>query len=131
MTGFEDLIVGAAEGGDGGNYAGEAYVVFGANSGFGTTDGTGRQVPRSLRLYSSTEGFIIQGDAGQVTRPALAFSSAGDVNNDGFEDLIVGARYGDDGRRVMLERPMWLFGANSRVRHNEMGRAVRSSISPP
>ena len=24
--------------------AGEAYVVFGSNSGFGTTDGTGRQV---------------------------------------------------------------------------------------
>ena len=60
--GFDDLIVGAHVGDDGGGDAGEAYVVFGANSGFGTTDGTGRQV-LDLSALSSAEGFIIQGDA--------------------------------------------------------------------
>ncbi len=34
--GFDDLIVGAFGGDDGGIWAGEAYVVFGSGSGFGT-----------------------------------------------------------------------------------------------
>ena len=42
--GFDDLIVGARLGDDGGSDAGEAYVVFGTASGFGTVDGTGRSV---------------------------------------------------------------------------------------
>ena len=41
--GFDDLIVGARLGDDGGTNAGEAYVVFGKASGFGTVDGTGRR----------------------------------------------------------------------------------------
>ena len=59
--GFDDLIVGALRGDDGGNAAGEAYVVFGAASGFGTDVG-GRQVI-DLTTLSAAEGFIIQGDA--------------------------------------------------------------------
>ncbi|MCP4306408.1 MAG: hypothetical protein GY788_16390, partial [bacterium] len=37
--GFDDLIVGAPRGDDGGSYAGEAYVVFGSGSGFGSDVG--------------------------------------------------------------------------------------------
>ncbi len=59
---FDDLIVGAPLGDDGGNDAGEAYVVFGTDAGFGTADGTGRQVI-DLTNLSAAEGFIIQGDA--------------------------------------------------------------------
>ena len=41
-------------------------------------------------------GFIIQGDAAG-DQAGWSVSSAGDVNGDGFDDLIVGAPFGDDG----------------------------------
>ncbi len=85
--GFDDVIVGAVGGDDGGNYAGEAYVVFGKASGFGTID---------LSSLAPADGFIIQGDAA-VDLLGQSVSSAGDVNGDGFDDLIVGAYGGDDG----------------------------------
>ena len=93
--GFEDLIVGAYRGDDGGNLAGEAYVVFGTDTGFGAADGAGRQVI-DLTSLTASEGFIIQGDEpGDFVGKSV--SSAGDVNGDGFDDLIVGAYRGDDG----------------------------------
>ena len=93
--GFADLIVGATKGDDGGTDAGEAYVVFGKASGFGTVDGTGRAVVDLTNLTVGA-GFIIQGDAAD-DRAGASVSAAGDVNGDGFADLIVGAVTGDDG----------------------------------
>jgi hypothetical protein len=93
--GFADLIVGAPCGDDGGGYAGEAYVVFGKASGFGTVDGTGRAV-LDLTTLSPADGFIVQGDT-EGDQAGRSVSAAGDVNGDGFADLIVGARLGDDG----------------------------------
>jgi hypothetical protein len=97
--GFADLIVGAQYGDDGGSQAGEAYVVFGKASGFGTVDGTGRAVLDLSNVGSSftaAQGFIIQGDVAN-DQAGFSVASAGDVNGDGFADLIVGAAYGDDG----------------------------------
>ena len=87
--GIDDLIVGAQFGDDGGTDAGEAYVILGGSvSGFGeVVDLTGLAKPF---------GFVIQGDAAG-DHVGYSVSSAGDVNGDGIDDLIVGARYGDDG----------------------------------
>jgi VCBS repeat-containing protein len=93
--GFDDLIVGAPFGDDGGSYAGEAYVVFGSASGFGTADGAGRRVI-DLTTLTAAQGFIIQGDEAS-DRAGYSVSAAGDVNGDGFDDLIVSAYIGDDG----------------------------------
>ncbi|MFM8745887.1 MAG: beta strand repeat-containing protein [Aestuariivirga sp.] len=93
--GFDDLIVGAPKGSDGGGGAGEAYVVFGSGSGFGTVDATGRLVI-DLTTLTPAQGFIIQGDTA-VDHAGWSVTSAGDVNGDGFDDLAVGARYGGDG----------------------------------
>lgn len=77
--GFADIIVGAP-GADAG--AGAAYVVFGMASGsagdidLGALDGVG--------------GFRIAGGAAG-DRAGISVSSAGDVNGDGFDDVIVGA----------------------------------------
>ena len=101
--GYADLIVGANEGDDGGNLAGEAYVVFGKQDDFGndvsnTLDGGTMVVRRVVDLtnLAAGDGFIIQGDA-ERDNAGRSVSSAGDVNGDGFADLIVGANGGDDG----------------------------------
>jgi Ca2+-binding RTX toxin-like protein len=92
--GYDDLIIGAPLGDDGGGNAGEAYVVFGTASGFGAEIG-GRQVI-DLTSLSVAEGFVIQGDAA-YDNAGRSVSSAGDVNGDGYDDLIIGAAFGDDG----------------------------------
>ncbi|PWR25783.1 hypothetical protein DKG74_02165 [Zavarzinia aquatilis] len=92
--GFQDILVGAPYGSDGGSQAGEAYVIFGGAGGFGTDVG-GRQVI-DLTNFTAAQGFIIQGDSGG-DRASWSISSAGDINGDGFADVAVGARYGDDG----------------------------------
>ncbi|MBN4056081.1 FG-GAP repeat protein, partial [bacterium AH-315-J23] len=78
--GFDDLIVGARKGNDGGGDAGEAYVIFGSASGFGSLVGD-RQV-LDLTSLTANEGFIIQGDAA-VDWAGWSVSSAGDINGDG------------------------------------------------
>ena len=93
--GFADLIVGAPYGSDGASNAGEAYVVFGKATGFGTVDDTSRAVV-DLADLTPANGFIIE-DHTAGNRAGFSVSSAGDVNGDGFADLIIGAPYAGDG----------------------------------
>ena len=118
--GFDDLIVGAPQGSDGGSYAGEAYVIFGSASGFGTSVG-GRQVI-DLTTFTSAQGFIIQGDAASDAA-GVSVSSAGDINGDGYEDLIVGAKAGDDGGNYAGEAYV-IFGSASGFGTDVGGRQV-------
>ena len=86
--GYDDIIIGALSGDAAGNAkanAGESYVVFGRSDGFGT----------SIDLASlGTGGFVIYGQDA-ADRSGWFVSSAGDVNGDGFDDLIVGSPYAD------------------------------------
>jgi len=84
--GFDDLIVGAYEADPNGSASGAAYVVFGKAGGFGAT--------LDLSTLNGTTGFQISG-AAEGDLAGTSVSSAGDVNGDGFDDLIVGA-YGAD-----------------------------------
>ena len=65
--------------------AGESYVIFGKSTGFADID---------LATLTATQGFRIFG-ADADDQSGFSVSSAGDVNGDGFDDLIVGALYGD------------------------------------
>jgi Ca2+-binding RTX toxin-like protein len=80
--GYDDLIVGASNEDTGGNYAGAAYVVFGKASGFGTVD--------LDDVALGTGGFKIIGE-NEMDTAGVSVSSAGDINGDGYDDLIVGA----------------------------------------
>jgi hypothetical protein len=84
--GFDDLIVGAPIRRRRRHQCGEAYVIFGKSGGFATID---------LTALASTDGSSSR--AMPTATCGLSVSSAGDVNGDGYDDLIVGAPYGDDG----------------------------------
>ena len=81
--GYADLIIGARGASPGGrSYAGSSYVVFGKASGFAAS--------LDLSTLNGTNGFRLDGGAAS-DRAGVAVSSAGDVNGDGFADLIVGS----------------------------------------
>ncbi len=118
--GFDDLIVGAPFGDDGGTDAGEAYVVFGTASGFGTDVG-GRQVI-DLTTLSPDRASSSRATC-SVDQAGFSVSSAGDVNGDGFDDLIVGAPYGDDGG-ISAGEAYVVFGTASGFGTDVGGRQV-------
>jgi hypothetical protein len=83
--GLADLIVGAPNDDPNGASSGASFVVF------GQTSGTAIELSA---VESGTGGFVINGVSGD-DQSGLSVSSAGDVNGDGFADLIVGARLDD------------------------------------
>jgi Ca2+-binding RTX toxin-like protein len=95
--GIDDLIVGAPSvlrgrrRWRGRTPLGEAYVIF------GRTGATRADI--DLSTLSASDGFVreLVGDAAYDDWAGFSVSSAGDVNGDGIDDLIVGAPYGDDG----------------------------------
>jgi hypothetical protein len=82
--GVDDLIIGAfGSDPNGMPGAGESYVVFGGI-------GVGSSGTIELSSLDGTDGFVLNGiDAGD--RSGESVSSAGDVNGDGVDDLIIGA----------------------------------------
>ena len=98
--GIDDLIVGAPYSGPNDNYSGETYVVFGKR----THDENGLLVNSfgtevELTGLDGSNGFVINGiDADDES--GYSVSSAGDVNNDGYDDMIIGAPQADDGNNA-------------------------------
>ena len=85
--GFDDIIIGArnADPGSQGN-AGESYVLFGGPMAMSPS--------LDLSSLDGGNGFIINGiDAGDTS--ASAISAAGDINDDGIDDIIIGATGAD------------------------------------
>ena len=93
--GIHDLMVSAPEfEGTSGN-AGDTYVIFGSSEGFGSIDEHGRAL-LSVDDLDPEAGFVVTGDI-RLSQLGSSISQAGDFNGDGFDDLILGTRYGDDG----------------------------------
>ncbi|WP_204154528.1 FG-GAP repeat protein [Leptolyngbya sp. CCY15150] len=83
--GFDDLIIGAPNADPNGSRSGSSYVVFGSQGGFGAI--------LNLSILDGSNGFRIDGAAGDNSGGSV--SGAGDINGDGFDDLIIGAPYAD------------------------------------
>jgi hypothetical protein len=87
--GFGDVIIGAYGVDKSGDYdVGESYVVFGKAGGFAQS--------LDLATLDGTNGFRLDGvDPFDISGRSV--SGAGDVNGDGFADVIVGAPAADPG----------------------------------
>jgi hypothetical protein len=82
--GIADIIVGASTADTNGlNNSGNAYVIFGRSGGLGTNF--------DLSSLNGSNGFAVNGfqESGQL---GFSVSTAGDINNDGIDDIVIGSR---------------------------------------
>ncbi|MEH2286984.1 hypothetical protein [Nostoc sp.] len=79
--GFDDLIIGARNADPNGSYSGQSYIVFGSQKSFGAQF--------NVSTLNGTNGFAINGS--YYSQLGRSISSAGDINGDGLDDVIIHA----------------------------------------
>ena len=101
--GIDDLVIGAPESDINGVDSGQSYVVFGSSS---------ISNINLANITTGNQGFVINGAAaGDLSGHSI--SSAGDINGDGFDDIVIGA-YAADNDGTDAGRSYVVFGkANS------------------
>ncbi len=103
--GIEDVLAGGQAAEVGGlPSAGACYVVFGSESAF----------PASIPVTSldGTNGFVVGGSIAGIAF-GVSVSGAGDMNDDGFDDILIGANSGDPGGRENAGEGYVVFGATT------------------
>ncbi len=126
--GIGDLIVGAKDASPNGFYSGASYVVFGRD-----TAAYGAFAANiNLGALIGTDGFRISGVA-TSDRSGASVASAGDVNGDGIDDLIVGAAFAnvdDSGASyVIFGRADPVSFTGTAADDTQGGRAAADSLS--
>ncbi|MCP5100187.1 MAG: DUF5011 domain-containing protein, partial [Chloroflexi bacterium] len=97
--GYDDLLIGTDGDEDGGSNAGQTYLILGKSSGWAMdTD------------LSTADASFWGEDAGD--QAGRSVSSAGDVNGDGYDDLLIGADGADDGGSNAGQTYLILGGAD-------------------
>lgn len=101
--GIDDLLVGANGTAQNGVDTGSAYVIFGDTNGFNQT--------MRLSDLDGKNGFVLNGEnGGDFAGQSVA--AAGDVNGDGFDDIIIGA-WGSDANGFDSGRSYVVYGKNT------------------
>lgn len=114
--GFDDFLISAPEGGD---FAGATYVVFGHTGRFSANF--------DLSTLDGTSGFVIAG-AGANDHSGHSVSGGGDINGDGFDDIIVGA-YGVDTNGSYAGASYVIFGQAPTEAVTRIGSIASQAIS--
>ncbi|SFF29793.1 FG-GAP repeat-containing protein, partial [Nitrosomonas sp. Nm166] len=98
------MIIGALFADPNGDRSGSSYIVFGKASGF--------DAALNLSSLDGSNGFRLDGvAAGDVSGGSV--SSAGDVNGDGFDDVIIGAPFADQNDVAGAGSSYVVFGRSS------------------
>jgi hypothetical protein len=98
---LNDLIVGVHKADlSGKSDTGRSYVVFGK---------TNNTAINLSTIASGTGGFVINGDNAEDWS-GISVSTAGDVNGDGLDDVIVGAPYKIGSRPESIGKSYVIFG---------------------
>ncbi len=101
--GYADLLVGAS-GASG--LAGETYLVYGCSSGLPAL------ITLAKTWFDGTNGVLLAG-VNANDNSGRSVSSAGDVNGDGFADLLVGANGADPSGRMDAGETYLVYGRSS------------------
>jgi len=109
--GYADVVVGALHYSNGQTGEGSAYAYYGAAAGL-----------------SPVPNWMIEGNQ-EWARLGVAVSTAGDVNGDGYADVIVGADWYDNGQ--IDEGKAWVYYGNGGVGLSLIPRQRRSDDSAP
>jgi len=113
--GFDDILIGAYGDDDGGNEAGQTYLILGKATGWAMrTD-----------LSDANASFIGE-DAWDHSGCSVA--SAGDVNGDGFDDILIGASGDDDGGNDAGQTYLILGKATGWAMRTDLSAAAASFI---
>ena len=102
--GYDDIIIGARQGDAGGGNSGESYVIFGKSGSF--------SAEMDIAKLNGSNGFRLDG-ASSGDQSGRSVSTAGDINGDGYDDLLVGAPYADPDGRSNAGTTYVIFGKKS------------------
>jgi Ca2+-binding RTX toxin-like protein len=119
--GFDDLLIGAP-GGEriGGLTTGLSYVVFGKETAWGSSF--------SLGTLDGFSGFAFTG-AAEFDGTGNAVNSLGDINGDGWSDIIVGASQADPNGNTSAGRSYVIFGRNFTHQVSGLGTNLGDSLA--
>jgi len=102
--GYSDFIIGANLSNSNGSNAGSSYVVFGKSGGFDASV--------NLSTLNGSTGFRLAGGTAD-DNSGYSVAAAGDVNGDGLDDMIIGARYADPNSQSLAGSAYVVFGKTS------------------
>lgn len=113
--GYDDIVIGANGDDVGGSYAGKAYIIFGKASGW-----------KSDQDLSTSDASYIGESSNDNAGSAVA--GAGDVNGDGYDDLLIGAHRNseigyDSGKAYLV-----LGRSNGWVNNHDLSKADASFL---
>jgi hypothetical protein len=106
--GYDDIIISAHQSDRGGNDSGQAYLIFGKASGWSMDI----NLSNADASFYGENPYDTAGGTWVGWGPVDCVDGAGDVNGDGYDDILIGADANDDGG-IISGKAYLIFGNNS------------------